>query len=121
MSDHTEASLESTVLCDKLYECLSKCILNLKKVQKQRWCGFYQQDRKRFAYINHRKTMSRIEVWCLGDPIELQESTRLNVEPRNPSSGGFGTQFEARFFVDSISDIDSACELLFTVSYRSSL
>jgi len=118
MSDHMEASEESKSLCDKLYERLSKRISNLQRVETQRWCGLYQPNRNRFAYINHRKRMHRIEVWCLGDPTELQRNTTLNVKPRQPTTGGFSALFQARFFVDHPSEIETACDLLYQISYR---
>ena len=61
--------------------------------------------------------MARIEVWCLGEPDDLAQNTTLQVEPRTPTSGGFGLQFQARFFVDNLLDIDPAAELLYQVSY----
>jgi len=118
MSDHEEACDESKALCDRLFECLSQRIPNLNRVETIRWCGLYQQGRNRFVYVNHRKRMSRIEVWCLGDPAELQSITTLNVEHRQPTTGGWGELFQSRFFVDHLSEIDPACELLYQVSYR---
>lgn len=120
MSDHDDACEESRNFCDGLYQCLSKKIPNLNKKETLRWCGLYQKGKKRFVYINHRKRMFRIEVWCLGDPTELQRYTTLNIEPRKPTTGGFGKLFQARFFIDHLSEIDSACELLYQVSYRTS-
>lgn len=118
MSDHTEACQESKALCDKLYEHLSRRIPNLKRAQTTRWCGLYQSDKTRFGYINHRKNMSRIEVWCLGDPAELQSNSSLKIIPREETRGGWGKGFQARFFVDDTSQIDPACDVMYQVSYR---
>ena len=118
MSDHIDACEESKALCDKLYECLSKKITNLKRAETQRWCALYQSDRTRFAYVNHRRTMSRIEIWCLGDSSELQKNTSLHVVPREEIRGGWAKRFQARFRVEHPSGIDSACDLLYRVSYR---
>ena len=118
MSDHMEACEESKTLCNMLYECLSQRIPNLEQAETIRWCALYQQGRTRFAYVNHRKSMRRIEVWCLGDPVELQRGTSLNVVPRENMRGGWQRRFPARFFVDQPSEIDSACDLLYQVSYR---
>ncbi len=118
MSGHNEACEDSNILCDKLYECLLKKIINLKRKETKEPCGLYQEGRKRFAYIYHRKYIRRIEVWCLGDPEELQRKTTLKIKIRRiPTTGGFG-KFQASFFVNHQSEIKSACELLYQESYR---
>lgn len=61
--------------------------------------------------------MSRIEVWCLGNPTTLQNNTHLKVEPRQPTTAGWGKDFQARFFIDSPSDVESASKVLYTISY----
>jgi len=118
MSDHAEASPDSKAICDRLFGGLSSRILNLRRVESQRWCGVYQDGRRRFAYVNHRKGMSRIEIWCLGEPEELQKRTGLTINPRNPTTGGFGAAFSSHFFVDGFADADAACDVLFAVSFR---
>ena len=117
MSDHSESCDESRALCDALFRGLSQKISDLQASRSMRWCGFFQSGRKRFAYINHRKTMARIEVWCLGEPGELAANPSLAVVPRTPTSGGFGEQFQARFLADGPSEIDAAIELLYRLSY----
>ena len=62
--------------------------------------------------------MSRIEVWFLGKPEELSDYSALGFELRNPTTGGFGRQFQARVFVDSASQVAPLAELLFNVSYH---
>ncbi len=118
MSDHSEACQECKTLCDELYDHLSKRIPNLERVQTIRWCAVYQSERTRFAYICHRKKMSRIEVWCLGDLLELQRNTPLKIIPRKETRGGWGEGFQARFFLTDSSQIDYACDLMYQVSYR---
>ena len=118
MSDHSESGEASRHLCNALSRELQQRIPFLRRVQSARWCGFFQEGRKRFAYVNHRKQMSRIEVWCLGDPEALAKESRLTVKERSPTSGGFGREFRARFFVDELSDVVSAAEALVSVSYE---
>ena len=120
MSAHEQACEDSRLLCDKLYQCLSRRISHLRCVETQRWCALYQRGRKRFAYLNHRKRLSRVEVWCLGDPATLQEDGNLTVRPRQQTTGGFGKAFQARFFLNNPSQINSACELLHRVSFTRS-
>jgi len=62
--------------------------------------------------------MSRIEVWCLGEPDTLVKYSRLHIKPRTATHGGFGRDFQARLFVNDQSEIDSVAELLHVVSYR---
>jgi hypothetical protein len=62
--------------------------------------------------------MSRIEVWCLGEPDTLIKYSRLHIKVRTATRGGFGRDFKARLFVNNLSEIDSVAELLHLVSYR---
>jgi hypothetical protein len=118
MAGHVKANKESQIICDRLFQCLSQKILNLYKSETQSWCGIYQEGRKRFAYIDHRKTLSYIEVWCLGDPADLQSKTVLGIEPRKPTSGGFGFNFQSRFRINNLDEVAEACELLYSISYK---
>jgi hypothetical protein len=118
LSDHFEACDDSGNLCDSLYQSLSQKIPKLNRDYKKRWFCIFQKDRKRFAYINHRKTLRRIEVWCLGEFSDLQDKTNLKIEPRKPTTGGFGRSFQCRFFINQFSDIATACDVLYSVSYQ---
>lgn len=118
MSGHSESCDESRDLCDALFQRLSRRIEHLQRSQSMRWCGFFEEGRKRFAYVNHRKRMTRIEVWCMGEPDDLVKLSHLPIKPRTATSGEFGQDFQARFFVNNLSEIDSAAELLGLVSYR---
>ena len=120
MSDHTDCSPESRSLCDALFSGLRGRIPQLNRSQSLRWCAFFSSARNRFAYINHRKRMSRIQIWCLGEPAVLISATNLLVELRTPTTGGFAKQFQAKFFLDDILDIDAAVQLLYDVSFRMS-
>ena len=112
MSDHAEAGTESRELCELLYRSLAKMVPGLNHSESERWCALYREDERRFVYVNHRKRMSRLEVWCLGDPSELQRNTPLHIFPRQRTTGGFGREFQCRFFLDSRSDVEAACQLL---------
>lgn len=116
MTDHSNSCNASSKLCDQLFELLARSIPKLRRSQSMRWCGLFQEGKKRFAYIEHRKTMQRIEVWCLGDPVELNEKSSIAVYSRKPTTSGFAN-FQARFFVDSPSDINDAFQILYEVSY----
>jgi hypothetical protein len=119
-TDHFIASKESREYCDILFSKLNKLIPNLQRSQSKEWCGFFKQGRSRFAYINHRKRLSRVEVWFLGDTSTLQKSNGLQVEERQPTTGGFGKQYQARFFIDAPSQIDEAVKILYEISYQKS-
>lgn len=116
MSDHTEASQEARILCDLLLEELGSRIPNLKRKQSKRWCGIFQSGRKRFAYVNHRRIMSRLEIWCLGKPSDLQHKSHLRIIPRKDTNSGFGI-FQSRFFIENESQVSEAAKLLADVSY----
>ena len=62
--------------------------------------------------------MPTIEVWCAGDVDELIAYPKIDVIPRDVIRGGWENRFPARFVIDDASDIISACELLFNISYR---
>jgi hypothetical protein len=118
MSNHTEACRILSILCESLYKSLATRIPKLQRVETKSWCSLFSEGKKRFAYINHRKNMERIEIWCLGDPAELQKNSQFNIEIRQPTTGGFGASFKSRFFLDNISQINNACEILSTISYN---
>jgi hypothetical protein len=120
MSAHTEASYESQYLCEKLFEMLLSRIPQLNRKQTKQWCALYDFGRNRFAYVSHRKRLSRIEVWCSGDVDELKKYSSIDVIPRDEIRGGWEEKFPARFVIDDESDIPAACDLLFNISYRAS-
>ena len=117
---HAKASRGSKELCDELLRCLQNYIPNLKRKEVKKWCALYSEGRRRFAYISHRTRLDKIEVWCLGDPDELQGATRLEIFPRANVRGGWEQSFQSRFFIYHLSDIKEACKLLYTVSYQES-
>ena len=120
MSAHSEASFDSQNLCRKLFEALFLYIPKLQIKQTKQWGAFFEPGRNRFAYISHRKQLPRIEVWCAGDVDKLKRYTSLDIIPRDEIRGGWEERFPARFVIDDETDIPTACELLFNVSYRAS-
>ena len=116
MSNHNEAGTASQDLCEGLANRLARRIPNFQVAQSTKWCGFYAEGKKRFAYVNHRKQMGRIEVWCLGELDALAMYPNIEVKPRNPSTGGF-INFQARFFLNDQSLLDEAADLLYRVAY----
>lgn len=119
-TDHTLASDESKEFCDVLFAKLSELIPNLQRMSSKRWCGLFQQGRSRFTYVNHRKRLSRVEVWCLGNPADLKKHSKLDIEERQPTTGGFGKLYQARFFIDAHSQIENAVQTLYRVSFPNS-
>ena len=120
MSAHSEASYESQQLCKKLLKKLLGYIPKIECQQTKRWCAFFVSGRNRFAYVSHRKRLSRIEIWCAGNVNELTSFSALDVIPRKKIKGGWEEKFPARFIIDDESDIHVACDLLFKVSYKAS-
>ena len=118
MSDHDQSYSESQELCDALLSVLAGRIPSLRTSQSERWCGFFEEGKRRFAYVNHRKRMNRIEVWFLGEPEELSDYSASGVELRSPTTGGFGRQFQARMFLDNTQQVNEVANLLVDVSYR---
>mgnify|MGYP006900782241 CR=1 FL=1 len=117
ISGHAAASDESRALCDQLFLELRKLIPGLKRSEAEKWCGFYQNGTKRFAYIDHRKKIARIDVWCLGDPDAFGEFAGLDILKRKPTSGGFGRAFGCHFFLNDLADVALAAEALYVVSF----
>ena len=120
MSAHSEASYGSQHLCEKLFQKLLDHIPQLEIKQTKQWCALFVPGKNRFAYVSHRKRLSRIEVWCAGDVDELTSFSRLNVMPREEIKGGWEERFPARFIIDDGSDISAACDLLVNISYKAS-
>lgn len=118
---HSGASDESRDLCDALFQQLSQKIPDLQRSHLQKWCGISQnqEGRTRFAYINHRKTMSIIEVWCIGEPSELQSAAKtLEIKPRETIKGRWAERFQCRFFVEFPEQIPEVAEILYNISYK---
>lgn len=120
MSGHSEACYESRVLSDSLFAHLKTKIPNLRRSETTRWCALFEEGKRRFAYVNHRKTMQRIEVWCLGAVEDFSRYPSLNVQLREPSTGGFSEDFQVRVFVDDASQTTLLADLLHSVSYQKS-
>lgn len=117
---HAHANYESNKLCDYLNIYLSKKIPGLERKQSEGWCGFSSAGRIAFAYIDHRKKMPKIDIWCLGDITAFSGYTNLQAQTRNTTRGGFGTSFKCHFFVDNV-NIVTASEALLQVSYPLSI
>jgi hypothetical protein len=49
--------------------------------------------------------------------MELQSNTSLRIMSRKETRGGWGKDFQAHFFINNASQIDSACDLMYQVSY----
>jgi hypothetical protein len=120
MSDHSEASYESQQLCEKLFKRLLVYIPQIESKRTKQWCTLFVPGGNRFAYVSHRKRLSRIEIWCAGDVDELTSFSALDVIPREKIKGGWEERFPARFIVDDEADIPAACDLLFNISYKTS-
>lgn len=120
MNYHRSASEESRQMCEKLENILTNRIPNLIRSESEQWCSLNQIGRSKFAYVNHRKRLHRIEIWCIGDPEKLQSHTKLAVQKRQPTTGGFGDRYQARVFVDSERYLDEIAEMLVQVSFLAS-
>lgn len=93
-------------------------IAHLSVSETDKWCGFYQQGGKRFAYILLAKKKPKIEIWCLGDSeiIKPKYSSILNFKQRQETTGGFGKDFQINFVIDDFNQIEQAAVLLSEIS-----
>jgi len=119
-SDHYSSSKQSQGICDVVFGALARRIPNLERSFSMRWCGIYKHGGKRFAFVNHRKTMDGIEIWLIGDPVDLKADTNLDVRPREGTASGW-REFASRVYVDSERDALEAARLLHDYSYPSSV
>lgn len=120
MNDHDESFIASASLCDTLFQELSKRIDDLQREKRQRWCCLFQLGHKRFAYVSHRKKSARLEIWFIGEVSASEQYPDLEIKWRTPTSGGFGQAFKARFYLDHLSQVQNAVDLLYHVSYSAS-
>lgn len=120
MSAHTQASTESSSLCDLLVERLRVHIPRLECARTKRWCGLFEPGRTRFAYISHRKRSGSVEVWCAGEVLKLKNHGGVPFTPRDRIGGGWEGKFPGRFLLKTARDVDGAVRLLHEVSYRAS-
>jgi hypothetical protein len=114
---HNESHSDSAFLCDSLFQGLSQRIRDLQREERQRWCCFFKPGCRRFAYVSHRKQSARLEVWFLGEVESPDQYPTLDIRKRSPTSGGFGQAFKARFYLDNLSQMPDAINLLYYVSY----
>lgn len=120
-SAHSNASHESALLCDKLFEALTKIMPNLQRNPTKGSCGIWQTGRTRFAYVYHSKSMSQIEIWCRGDKAELLKNDHgLGICGReNPGQGWVGS-FPVRFRIYKQKQIPLAAKYLKDNSFPAS-
>jgi len=118
MPAHDTASIGSRTLCDKLYAALMQRIPRLQRSMTKQWCALYETGGTRFAYIAHRKTSNSLEIWCSGDVDSLIKNSYMKVVPRSKIGAGWEDRFPARFKVDNETQIESAADLLYFISYK---
>ena len=119
ISAHSEASLESARLCDKLFAELGNLVLNLQRNPTIGSCGIWQAGKTRFAYVYHSKTKSQIEIWCRGDKTDLiKNDPGLGVYGREHPRPGWEESFPARFRIYRSEQIPVAAKYLTDVSFR---
>jgi hypothetical protein len=107
-------------MCETLERILAMRIPNLIRTESEKWCGLDQFVRSEYAYINYCKRPRRIEIEYRGNPEKLQSHTKLVVQTRQLTTGGFSDRYEARVFVDSATYLEEVASMLFLVSFPSS-
>lgn len=118
---HSQASSTSALLCNSLFEELSKLIPNLQRKPTKGSCGLWQTGKTRFAYVYHSKTLPQIEIWCRGDLDDLlKNDPGLSLIGRQNSGTGWEESFPVRFRINQLERIPLAAKYLRDNSYRAS-
>src|SRR5690606_15114764 len=117
MSSHFDAGHDSKRFCQMLYRNLAAKIPNMEREETEQWCSLRASGGNKFAWISHRKRMSRIEIWCAGDVQDLMRHSKIEVHPRGKIKRGWERKFPARIFVDEEADVSLAADLLYRVSH----
>ncbi len=118
---HSEASLDSASLCDKLFAELGNLIPNLQREPTEGSCAIWETGRTRSAYVYHSKKKSQIEIWCRGDKNDLlQNDPGLGVHGRENPGPGWPESFPARFCICRSEQIPVAAKYLKDISFRAS-
>jgi hypothetical protein len=121
VSAHSNASGESAMLCDRLFEELAKLIPNLQRNPTKGSCGIWQTGKTRFAYIYHSKSMPQIEIWCRGDmAVLLKNDPGLGVQGRENPRQGWEESYPVRFRIHREVQIPAAAKYLRDNSFRAS-
>ena len=121
---HNEASEGSHDLCNALFEAVRREIPDLEVKRAPGTCNLFQQGGNQFAFIYHLKIASKVKVYCLGEPADLQraaDATNIVVISR-PTPGASGTwqnRFQCSFDVSDIADIPDAARILYAVAHKS--
>ena len=113
--DHAAANETSAAFCDQLFANLQQRIDALQRSKVQRWCCLFPEGQKRFAYVTHRKRMSRLEIWFSGNPDLQANYPQLEIRSRAPTVGGW-KGFDSRFYIDDLAQIPPATDLLVATS-----
>jgi hypothetical protein len=105
-------------MCVQLFEALRQRIDGLQCRKVKTWCCYFALGRrKRFAYVTHRVRTGRLEVWALGEIQDTSVFPNLDIRPRMPTEGTWGTNYPTKFSVRDQSQVRDAVEFLFSVSY----
>ena len=114
---HEEASIVSQGICEHLESALRTRLENegVPGILKRSGIGWCRLDHpnasKALAWVDHRKQKPCIDVWCLGNCIDLQPHTSLEIRPR--STVGTWKDYSGVFVFSE--DVDEGSELLFHI------
>lgn len=108
--DHRSACNKSAALCDELFRELKSRLKGIPIRRSARYCCF---GNPRFAWINHRKKTSRIDVWCIGESQILEDRARAKGLDFARKHSVFG---DGRFVLTKHTDISDLADILIEVS-----
>jgi hypothetical protein len=119
MASHKKCCSESGKLCEQLFDFLKQRIGDLTCERGQNWCA-YRGHGKVFAYVWHSTKDAWVNVWFRGSAGDGACFPKLEIRPRNPTSGTW-KKFGGCFKVNNEREIADAVELLSSVSYPLSI
>jgi hypothetical protein len=120
-SNHADSCLGSQRLCDELCRLIAKAVPGLERAQVKNWCGLYEPGRSRFAYVNHRRRVPGLEIWCRGDTVALKKQPGIVFRERAViPDGGWPKIFSGRFEIAAPDDLLAAANCLARVAYPAS-
>jgi hypothetical protein len=119
MANHEASCSESAKLCEQLFDFLKQRIAGVTCERGQNWCA-YRGRGKVFAYVWHSSKDAWVNVWFRGSAGVCSSFPRLDIRPRNPTSGTW-KKFGGCFKLNNSREITDAAELLSSVSFPLSI
>jgi hypothetical protein len=116
---HDSSTGAGQELCQSLFALLSARLLDLQLKKMEGWCALVVADRYKLCWIQHYKTIDKIEVWpyfdylCINELQQMVAKVGLPVTPRGGDiSKGRAARYPLPIKLRTPADVERAVEVL---------